>query len=45
MQNKFPQNLCEYILAIGLTKFPFVLYYLIENSYKSNIGVFNYKKA
>jgi hypothetical protein len=43
--NKFVCNPCEYILVIGLTKFPFVLYCLIENSYKSNIGVFNYKNT
>jgi hypothetical protein len=26
-----------------LTKFHFVQYFLIENSYKLNLGVFNYK--
>jgi hypothetical protein len=28
-----------------LTKFYFVLYFLLENSYKSNLGVFIYKNA
>jgi hypothetical protein len=32
-------------LAIGLTKFYFVLYCLIENSYNSNLGVFIYKNT
>jgi hypothetical protein len=43
IQNKFSYNPLEWILAIVLTKFDFVLYCLVENVYKSNHGVFNYK--
>jgi hypothetical protein len=32
-------------LAIGLTKFHFMLYCLIENSYNLNLGAFNYKNT
>jgi hypothetical protein len=45
IQSKFLYNPLEQIFAIGLTKFIFVLYFLIDNSYKSNIGVFNYKNT
>jgi hypothetical protein len=43
MPSKFLQNPYEYIFAIDLTKFHFVQCCLIEKSYKSNLGVFNYR--
>jgi hypothetical protein len=43
MQSKFRWNNFEQIYAVGLTKSYFMRYYSIENSYKSNFGVFNYK--
>jgi hypothetical protein len=45
IENKFLWNPLELLLAIGLTKSIFVHYGLIENSYKSNLGVFNYKNT
>jgi hypothetical protein len=43
MQTIFPWDPLEYIFAIDLTKSIVKHYCLIEKSYNSNIGVFNYK--
>jgi hypothetical protein len=45
MQTKFHWNSFEHIYAVGLTKSHFVHYCSIENSYKSNLGVFNYTNS
>jgi hypothetical protein len=43
MKNKFDWNNCEHISAVGLTKFHFVHYCIVENYKNLNLGVFNYK--
>jgi hypothetical protein len=45
IQDKFPWIPLHEIFAIGVTKSHFVLYVLVENFYKSNLGVFNYKNT
>jgi hypothetical protein len=43
MKSKILYNPLKQIFAVDLTKFPFVLYCLLENSYESNLRAFNYK--
>jgi hypothetical protein len=43
IQNRFLWFSLEYNFALGLTKSLFVHHCSIENSYKSNLGVFNCK--
>jgi hypothetical protein len=45
IQNKFPYNPLEQISTMDLTKFIVVHYCIIENSYKSNLGVFIYRNT